>query len=80
MEPDPGTDDILDLIAREAEVDRAGLSLDRRLDALGIASLQMISVLFAIEDRYKVSITPEEMRAAETLGDLVSLARGRMQA
>ncbi len=79
MEAEFDTDDILDLLAREAEVDRSSLDLEGRLNDLGIASLQMISVLFAIEDRYKVTISPEEMQAAETLGDLVNLARARMR-
>ncbi len=79
MEAEFDTDDILDLLAREAEVDRSSLDLEGRLNDLGIASLQMISVLFAIEDRYKVTISPEEMQAAETLADLVNLARARMR-
>ncbi len=79
MEPELGMDGLLDLIAREAEMNRSELDLNRPLDELGIASLQMINIVFAIEDRYKVTISPEEMQSAATLGELVTLARARMR-
>jgi len=79
VEPELDMDGLLDLIAREAEVNRSELDLNRPLDELGIASLQMINIVFAIEDRYKVTISPEEMQAAATIGELVALARARMR-
>jgi acyl carrier protein len=79
VEPELGMDGLLDLIAREAEMNRSELDLNRPLDELGIASLQMINIVFAIEDRYKVTISPEEMQSAATLGELVTLARARMR-
>ena len=30
----------------------------------------MVSILFAIEDRFGVELAPEDMAGAETLGDL----------
>lgn len=72
-------DDILDLVAEEAPVERADLKPDATLDALGIASLDVISVLFAIEDRFAVVVEQEDVEGVTTLQSFVDavLAKAR---
>lgn len=67
-------DDVLDLIADESPVERSALS-DRSatLESLGVASLDMISVLFALEDRFGLVVETEEAQHATTLGQFVDL-------
>ena len=64
-------DDVLDLVAEEAPVDRATLDRDATLDSLGIASLDVISVLFALEDRFGVVVEQTDVEGCKTLGQFV---------
>ena len=64
-------DDVLDLVAEEAPVERAALTRDATLDALGVASLDVISVLFALEDRFGVVVEQSDVEGVRTLGEFV---------
>jgi acyl carrier protein len=67
-------DDVLDLIAEESPVERSALNdRDATLESLGVASLDMISVLFALEDKFGVVVETEEAQGATTLGGFVDL-------
>ncbi len=64
-------DDVLDLVAEEAPVERSALTRDATLDALGVASLDVISVLFALEDRFGVVVEQSDVEGVKTLGEFV---------
>lgn len=64
-------DDVLDLVAEEAPVERGALDRDATLDSLGIASLDVISVLFTLEDRFGVVVEQSDVEHARTLGEFV---------
>lgn len=70
-------DDILDLVSSEALVDRDKLSPEATLESLGIASLDMISIVFALEDRFAVVLEPSDFEGARTVADLVALVIGK---
>lgn len=67
----PSRDEIIAIISEEARIDEAKLTSDATLASLDIASLDVVSVLFAIEDKYGVEIPVEAMNSAETLGQFV---------
>lgn len=50
---------VLAIVAKEACVDRASLTLDTRLGDLKIGSLAMVQLLFAIEEAFNVYIPIE---------------------
>ena len=65
-------DRIMDIIAKEAKQDRAKLSLDTRLEELKIESLDLVQILFAIEDQFDVYVPyNDEAYKLETLRDVV---------
>ena len=67
--------DLLDLVAEEAMVERSALSADARLDALDIASADFVMILMAIEEKFDVYISVDsEMSEMETVQDLLDLA------
>ncbi len=71
---DPRTSEILDILAKETQLDRALLTLDARIDELGIPSLDMVQTIFAIETRYDVEIAVVADQAGaefQTVRDLV---------
>lgn len=64
-------DDVLALVADEAPVERAALDHAATLDSLGIASLDVISVLFALEDKFGVVVEQGDVEGVSTLGEFV---------
>ena len=65
-------DDVLDLVAQEAPVARADLTPEAGLEGLGIASLDVISVLFALEDKFGVVVEQGDIEHAKTVGDFTA--------
>jgi acyl carrier protein len=64
---------IMDIIAKEAKLDRSVLTLDTRLDSLKIESLDLVQILFAIEDEFDVYVPyNDEAYKLETLRDVVN--------
>lgn len=74
----PTRDEIVAIVAEEARIDPAKLSPDATLAALGIASLDVVSALFAIEDRFGVEIAPEEVATASSFGEFVDIVEARV--
>lgn len=73
--------DLLDLVAEEAMVDRARLTPETKLDDLDIASADFVMILMAIEEKYGVYISVDnEVSDLKTVQDLLSLATGKIDA
>ena len=53
---DPRVPHILDVIARETFIDRSKLLPDATVEELGIASLDLVQTIFAIEAEYNIEI------------------------
>ena len=72
--------DLLDIIATEAIVERAALRREAPLADLGIQSLDVISVLFEIEERWGVTIEEEDLPRMAKLGDVLDYLLARINA
>jgi acyl carrier protein len=66
-------DNVLTIISDEVPIDRALLDPAATLDSLNIASLDMISVMFALEDQYGLVIEQEDVKDAKTLQDFLDI-------
>ena len=64
-------DDVLAIVASEAGVDAAALKPDATLANLDISSLDVVSVLFELEDRYGVEVDPESIPPTSTISQFV---------
>ncbi len=53
-------DKIYDIVAKEARLDRATLTLDTNLQELKIESLDMVQILFGIEDAFDVYVPQDD--------------------
>ena len=71
---------ILDIVSAEGLVAREGLTAGSRLADLGIPSLEMINILFAVEDRFGVVVEADDLASATTIQDLLDLVTARLQA
>jgi acyl carrier protein len=64
---------VLDVIAEEALVDLAKLTPEATLESLGIASLDIISIVFALEERFGLVLEQADLEGVQSLGQLVDL-------
>ena len=64
---------LLDIVRREKNLSSVPLSNDTPLAEAGIDSLDALTILFAIEEHFKISIPDERARAITTFGDLVDV-------
>ncbi len=70
------TDDVagrvLDIIAREAQRERTGLNLTDKIGDLDIASLDMVQIMFGIEEEFDIYVPLEDDAfGQQTLQDIV---------
>ena len=72
--------ELLDLIAQEAIIDRARLTRAATLADLGISSLDLITMLFELEERYGVVVEEGDMPKMTTLGEMVDFLLSRLNA
>ncbi|HEY0833236.1 MAG TPA: phosphopantetheine-binding protein [Azospirillum sp.] len=67
-------DDVLGIIADKGHVDRDRLAPDVRLADLAIASLDVIEIIFALEERFQIAIpfnANDARQEFDTVGDIV---------
>jgi acyl carrier protein len=66
-------DRVKDILAEECDADRAALVDDARLEDVGISSVDMVQVIFAIEEEFGVSIGENDMGLeVETVGEVTT--------
>jgi acyl carrier protein len=73
----PSQDELLDLVAEEALIDRAKLAPDASISALGIDSVDTATVLFALEEKYGVLLETDDLSPEMTLGQLCALVQDK---
>jgi len=72
----PLTDEILDIVSSVALVDRKVLLLDTQVSDLGITSLDMVEIIFALEEKYHIELpfnANTNIQGFRTLGDVVAI-------
>jgi len=70
--------ELIDLIAQEAIIDREKLVRSATLEDLGISSLDVISMLFELEEKYGVVIEEGDMPQMSTLGEMLDFLLERI--
>ncbi len=64
---------IIDIIASEMKIDPAGLSVDTQLAPLNIESLDMVNILFKVEETFDVYVPFDQTEnRPTTIGDIVA--------
>ena len=74
-------DDILDIVAEKAMVDRSKLTPEARLGDLNISSLDMVEVIFALEDKLGIEMpfnANTSSQEFQTLGDVIAAVEGQL--
>jgi acyl carrier protein len=70
--------DLIDLVAKEALVDVEKLKKDSTLEEIGLDSVDMVSVVFAVEDKYGVTIGENDLEKSATLGQMLALIEAKI--
>ena len=66
-------DELLDLIAGESLVDRARLRREATLADIGLDSVDVISIVFAVEEKYRIEIPEDAFAATTDLGGFLDI-------
>ncbi len=64
-------DEVLNIIAAEAKLDREMLKPEATLSDLAITSLDVVSVVFELEDRFGLEIEPDTIAPTFTIAQFV---------
>ncbi len=65
-------DRIFDIVAKERRIDRSTLTLDTKLEDVEIESVDLVEIIFAIEDEFDIDIPQDESEfKLETMRDIV---------
>jgi len=64
---------LLDIVKNEKNIPDDKLALETPLVDAGIDSLDSLSILFAIEEQFHISIPDDRARAIKTFGDMISV-------
>ena len=61
-------DELIGIIAEESLIDRAKLDPAAKLEDIGLDSVDLVSVVFAIEEKYGIEIAEDAFDRSDTLG------------
>lgn len=64
---------LLDIVRQEKDLPNGNLSADTLLADAGIDSLDALSILFVIEEQFRISIPDDRARAIRTFGDMADI-------
>jgi acyl carrier protein len=64
-------EELIDIIAEEALMDRAKLDPAAKLEDIGLDSVDLVSVIFAIEEKYGIEIAEDAFDRSDTLGTVL---------
>lgn len=49
-------DEIIDIIAKQASMEREQVTLDSTMDDLNIESLDLVEIIFAVEEKFDIAV------------------------
>lgn len=66
-------DQVIDLLLKQLKtaVPASDLTDDRSIEDLGLSSLNLVNLMYELEDCFSIDLDPEEMLSIGTVGELV---------
>ena len=68
----PIAQECIALIAKQKDLPPEQISLESSLEELGLDSLDRVSIVFDLEDKYKIEISDDQLDAVKTVRDMVT--------
>jgi acyl carrier protein len=66
---------LIDIVRQEKDIADDKLTPETVLADAGVDSLDALTILFAIEEQFHISIPDDKARAIKTLGDMVTVVQ-----
>lgn len=66
---------LIAIVRQEKDVPEDRLHRDTLLEEAGIDSLDALTILFAIEEQFRISIPDDRARSMKTFGDMVDIVQ-----
>jgi len=66
---------LIDIVRKEKDIPDEKLTLETPLADAGIDSLDALTILFEIEEEFRISIPDDKARALKTFGDMVDVVQ-----
>ena len=73
-------EELIDIISEEALIDRGKLDRSAKLEDIGLDSVDLVSVVFAIEEKYGIEIAEDAFTRTDTLGAVLMKIDGLIDA
>jgi acyl carrier protein len=70
---------LIEIVRNEKQLPDDQLTSDTALAEAGIDSLDSLTILFAIEEEFKISIPDAAARAIKTFGDMVNVVSAELK-
>jgi len=67
---------VLEIVKNEAPRQDVAIDFDTPVESVNIDSIDLINILFRLEDEYKVNIEMDLQERPETVGDLINALIG----
>ena len=69
--PDSVTEEVLDVIAQTQRMPREKIALDSRFEELGMDSMDAVNVLFALEEKFDITIPDDAAKQIRNIREMV---------
>jgi len=69
--PDPVAEKVIATLASVKRIPAESITLETDLQQMGIDSLDVFSLLFELENAFKISIPDDDVRSIKTVNDIV---------
>ena len=79
--PSDQINEILDIVAQKAMIDRGKLTPEAKLADLNVSSLDMVEVIFALEDKFSIQLPFNANTSAtdiSTVGDVIAMVEKQL--
>ena len=67
---------LIEIVRKEKDIPEEKLTPETPLAEAGIDSLDSLTILFAIEEQFRISIPDDRARAIKTFGDIIDVVEG----
>ena len=73
-------EELIDIIAEEALIDRSKLDPKAKLEDIGLDSVDLVSAVFAIEEKYGIEISEDTFSRTDTLETVLAKIEAMIRA
>ncbi len=69
--PSNVTEEVLDVVAETHRIPREKITLDSRFEELGMDSMDAVNILFALEEKFDITIPDEAAKQIRNIREMV---------